>query len=303
MVDLIGNEVVEFSKEAVASIETMGVSPAQINSKVSNLFSGVSKQETYVLTDATQGVKEPSSGEEDTNEKKSKRTKNFIKSILNKVTSVDVEYDPKGGKLVVSKELLAFPAEIEQYVEKTVRIYGEGSDINTESIEYEETIYVPLELNEQVAFRFFQVDYTFTQKATTVQVDPPLNGKSVYNIGDSVLIKETAFIFSSIGVTRVPDYLVVHIPTLFDISGGTKVLKISEDVLSDTAFYNFRHQFSAGSVSTGNVSAKLLSENLPENFQTSEYLLEHGMIDIVADRKQHRKILSNILNITLSNKN
>ena len=73
---------------------------------------------------------------------------------------------------------------------------------------------------------------------------------------------DTAFIFSSVGVTRVPDYLVVHIPTLFDISGGTKVLKISEDVLSDTAFYNFRHQFTAGSVSTGNVSAKLLSENL-----------------------------------------
>ena len=54
MVDLIGNEVVEFSKEAVASIETMGVSPAQINGKVSNLFSDVPKQETYILTDATQ---------------------------------------------------------------------------------------------------------------------------------------------------------------------------------------------------------------------------------------------------------
>tara|TARA_B100000965_G_scaffold332498_1_gene297064 strand:+ start:17 stop:709 length:693 start_codon:yes stop_codon:yes gene_type:complete len=51
------------------------------------------------------------------------------------------------------------------------------------------------------------------------------------------------------------------------------------------------------------VIEKTVKENLPENFQTSEYLLEHGMVDIVADRKQHRKILSNILNITLSNKN
>ena len=51
------------------------------------------------------------------------------------------------------------------------------------------------------------------------------------------------------------------------------------------------------------VIEETVKENLPENFQTSEYLLEHGMIDIVADRKQHRKILSNILNITLSNKN
>ena len=51
------------------------------------------------------------------------------------------------------------------------------------------------------------------------------------------------------------------------------------------------------------VIEKTVKENLPENFQTSEYLLDHGMIDIVADRKQHRKILSNILNITLSNIN
>ena len=46
-----------------------------------------------------------------------------------------------------------------------------------------------------------------------------------------------------------------------------------------------------------------MKEQLPKNFQTSEYLLEHGMVDIVADRKQHREILSNILDITLSNKN
>ena len=49
------------------------------------------------------------------------------------------------------------------------------------------------------------------------------------------------------------------------------------------------------------VIEKTVKEKLPDNFQTSEYLLEHGMVDIVADRKQHRKILSNILDITLSN--
>jgi len=51
------------------------------------------------------------------------------------------------------------------------------------------------------------------------------------------------------------------------------------------------------------VIEKTVKEKLPENFQTSEYLLEHGMVDIVADRKQHREILSNILDITLSNTN
>ena len=43
-----------------------------------------------------------------------------------------------------------------------------------------------------------------------------------------------------------------------------------------------------------------MKENLPENFQTAEYLLEHGMIDIVADRHKQKEIISNILDITLS---
>ena len=51
------------------------------------------------------------------------------------------------------------------------------------------------------------------------------------------------------------------------------------------------------------VIEKTVKEKLPDNFQTSEYLLEHGMVDIVADRKQHREILTNILDITLSNTN
>ena len=47
------------------------------------------------------------------------------------------------------------------------------------------------------------------------------------------------------------------------------------------------------------VIEKTVKEKLPDNFQTSEYLLEHGMVDIVADRKQHREILSNILDLSL----
>ena len=35
LVDLIGNEVVDFRKEAIASIETLGISPAKINENVS----------------------------------------------------------------------------------------------------------------------------------------------------------------------------------------------------------------------------------------------------------------------------
>ena len=49
------------------------------------------------------------------------------------------------------------------------------------------------------------------------------------------------------------------------------------------------------------VIERTVKEKLPENFQTAEYLLEHGMVDIVASRNEHRQVLSNILDITLSN--
>ena len=48
------------------------------------------------------------------------------------------------------------------------------------------------------------------------------------------------------------------------------------------------------------VIEETVKEKLPEKFQTAEYLLEHGMVDIVADRHQQRGIISNILDITLS---
>ncbi len=49
------------------------------------------------------------------------------------------------------------------------------------------------------------------------------------------------------------------------------------------------------------VIEETIKENLPEDFQRSEYLLDHGMIDIVLHRKDLKKNISNILEI-LSNK-
>ncbi|MFL2814778.1 MAG: carboxyl transferase domain-containing protein [Candidatus Puniceispirillales bacterium] len=48
------------------------------------------------------------------------------------------------------------------------------------------------------------------------------------------------------------------------------------------------------------VIEETVKEKLPEKFQTAEYLLEHGMVDIVADRHEQKEIISNILDITLS---
>ena len=40
-----------------------------------------------------------------------------------------------------------------------------------------------------------------------------------------------------------------------------------------------------------------INENLPEGFQKSEYLLDHGMIDMVVHRKDLKEMITNIINI------
>lgn len=44
-----------------------------------------------------------------------------------------------------------------------------------------------------------------------------------------------------------------------------------------------------------------IKQELPENFQTAEYLLEHGMVDIVVNRKELRNTLEKILKSIKSN--
>lgn len=43
------------------------------------------------------------------------------------------------------------------------------------------------------------------------------------------------------------------------------------------------------------VIKKTVNEDLPEGFQKSEYLLEHGMIDIIVNRKEFKNKLTNLL--------
>jgi acetyl-CoA carboxylase carboxyl transferase subunit beta len=45
------------------------------------------------------------------------------------------------------------------------------------------------------------------------------------------------------------------------------------------------------------VIEETIRETLPEGFQRSEYLLEHGMIDMVAQRRELRGILARILTL------
>ena len=45
------------------------------------------------------------------------------------------------------------------------------------------------------------------------------------------------------------------------------------------------------------VIEQTLREKLPENFQTAEYLLEHGFVDVIVKRKDLKTTLTKILKI------
>jgi acetyl-CoA carboxylase carboxyl transferase subunit beta len=45
------------------------------------------------------------------------------------------------------------------------------------------------------------------------------------------------------------------------------------------------------------VIEQTIRQKLPEGFQRAEYLLEHGMVDIIVERKEMRQKLSKILSM------
>ena len=47
------------------------------------------------------------------------------------------------------------------------------------------------------------------------------------------------------------------------------------------------------------VIAQTVREQLPEGFQRSEFLLEHGAIDMIVDRSELREKITDLLNIML----
>ena len=50
------------------------------------------------------------------------------------------------------------------------------------------------------------------------------------------------------------------------------------------------------------VIKKTVNEELPEGFQKSEYLLEHGMMDLIVNRNEFKNKLSNLLAHLVGNK-
>jgi acetyl-CoA carboxylase carboxyl transferase subunit beta len=50
------------------------------------------------------------------------------------------------------------------------------------------------------------------------------------------------------------------------------------------------------------VIEQTIKQKLPEGFQSAEFLLEHGFVDIVVDRKVMKNVLANLLKLCLNNK-
>jgi acetyl-CoA carboxylase carboxyl transferase subunit beta len=48
------------------------------------------------------------------------------------------------------------------------------------------------------------------------------------------------------------------------------------------------------------VIEQTIREKLPEGFQRSEYLMEHGMVDMVVSRLELRSVISRILHMMLN---
>ncbi|MEE9160795.1 MAG: acetyl-CoA carboxylase carboxyl transferase subunit beta, partial [Gammaproteobacteria bacterium] len=48
------------------------------------------------------------------------------------------------------------------------------------------------------------------------------------------------------------------------------------------------------------VIEQTVRETLPEGFQKSEFLLEHGDVDMIVDRRQMRERISSILSILIN---
>jgi acetyl-CoA carboxylase carboxyl transferase subunit beta len=51
------------------------------------------------------------------------------------------------------------------------------------------------------------------------------------------------------------------------------------------------------------VIEQTIKQKLPEGFQRSEFLLEHGMIDMIVNRKDMKNTISRILSDLIKNKN
>ena len=50
------------------------------------------------------------------------------------------------------------------------------------------------------------------------------------------------------------------------------------------------------------VIEQTIKQKLPDDFQTAEFLLQHGMIDMIINRKELKQTIANIISLTVGNR-
>jgi acetyl-CoA carboxylase carboxyl transferase subunit beta len=101
---------------------------------------------------------------------------------------------------------------------------------------------------------------------------------------------KTSAILSQLSKAGVPFISVLTDPTMGGVSASLAMLG-DVNVAEPKALIGF-----AGP----RVIEQTVRETLPEGFQRSEFLLEHGAIDMIVDRREMRERLANVL-ATLQN--
>jgi acetyl-CoA carboxylase carboxyl transferase subunit beta len=101
---------------------------------------------------------------------------------------------------------------------------------------------------------------------------------------------KTTFALEELGMEKMPYITVLTDPTTGGVAASFAA--IGDVILGEPgALVGFAGQ---------RVIQQTIKQNLPEGFQRTEFLEEHGMIDMVLDRREHRQMLADLIS-TLTN--
>lgn len=211
-----------------------------------------------------------------------------LDQIIDKGTYVRFEYDPKS---VNPLELEDYPKKIETLRQKTN--INEAVSIGTGKIEGENVVICVM-------------DSGFLMGSMGVVVGE----KITYAVEQAIKLKLPIIIFTASGGARMQEGIL----SLMQMAKTTEAISKLNDagilyisVLTDPTYGGVTASFaSLGDVILAEPKARIgfagrkvieqtIGKKLPEEFQTAEFLLEHGFIDKIAKREDMKKVIYNII--------
>lgn len=101
---------------------------------------------------------------------------------------------------------------------------------------------------------------------------------------------KTTFALEQLGTDRMPYITILTDPTTGGVAASFAA--IGDVIIGEPgALVGFAGQ---------RVIQQTIRQNLPEGFQRAEFLEEHGMIDMVLDRREHRQMLADLIGILIN---